>query len=578
MQLSLINGPGQEGGARETARPQGPAPAVDWGLRPYQCEAFDAIHDEWFKHERKSTLLVMATGLGKTQEFCAIAGAEVDRGGRVLIVAHRTELIDQAAFRARDMVGCLVGIEQANRSADNERIVVGSVQTIGVSELRRKRFDSDPFTLIIIDEAHHAIAESYRALLDQWPNARILGVTATPDRGDGLAMGQIFESTAYVRDIKTGIADGYLSPMLMRQWVLDEVDLSAVKTTAGDLNLGQVDEEMVKANANVAQTCLKLCGDRLTIVFSTKVETAHDLAGRFNKEAGAAVARAVDGKTPPEERRAILRAHARRDFQFLINVGIATEGYDCPDVSCVAIARPTKSRALYTQMAGRCLRTLAHVVHGIDSAEERRCAIALSDKPDAFLLDFTANSGRHDLACPIDLILDGKELTEEERAIMKETMKERTQAVSSKAEAYSVIKAERQRRAEAQSRYNARVKGRLVDRNPFAKAKDANQGIALPNGESPITPGQRSYLASFGVHDSKMPKSKKDAGILIGHLKERRERGLCTFKQSQLLRSHGIDYKTVTFDQAGEMIGYMESHGWQTPPPNVIRAIMEQVK
>lgn len=583
-QLSLIGEPEQGSAARQTARGQGPvlAPAADWGLRPYQCEAFDSVVDGWADNHR-TQLVVMATGLGKTQLFCALAGREVDTGGRVLIVAHRTELIEQAAHRARDMVGCLVGVEQAGRYASNERIVVGSVQTLGPSEVRRQAFASSGApTLIIIDEAHHAIAETYRAILETWPQSRVVGVTATPDRGDGLAMGQIFERVAYVRDIETGILDGYLAPIVSKQFVLEEVDLSHVETTNGDLNLGQLDEEMLKANLAITHKCLELCRDRLTIVFSTKVETAHDLARLFNHHSGGkAVAQAIDAKTPPEDRKRILGSHRRREFQFLINVGIATEGYDCPEVSCVVVARPTKSRALYTQMGGRGLRPLARVLKGLDSASQadRREAIEWSEKPDCLILDFTGNSGRHDLACPLDLILDGRELTDRERKVLKDKMRtEQGARVSSKSDVKALIEAERAARAAEHAKYDGQVKGRLIDRSPFRRATDEDAAAEMYVGDNPITAAQRALLEQFGVHRSKIPSGKAEAGKLIGYLKERRARGLCTWRQTQVLTAHGISNKSVTVRQASQIIDYMKQNArgsrWATPPLDFLDSVV----
>jgi hypothetical protein len=196
-----------------------------------------------------------------TQTFGAVAR---HWPGRVLVLAHRDELIEQARRRLALMTGELVGVEQAGYWAGSERIVVGSVQTLGLKRgdraARIERFAARPFDLVVIDEAHHAPAKTYRTILNAMPSARVLGVTATPDRGDGVAMGEIFQAVAYQRDIREGIDDGYLVPVVARQVQLEKVDLSAVKTTAGDLNLGQLDEEMTRELAGIAHATVEHAG------------------------------------------------------------------------------------------------------------------------------------------------------------------------------------------------------------------------------------------------------------------------------------------------------------------------------
>ena len=216
-------------------------------------------------------------------------------------------------------------------------------------------------------------------------------------------------------DILWGIEHAWLVPVVGRHIAIDKVDLSQVKATGGDLNLGQLDAEMVKANEAVVRETLAHVGDRKTIVFTTRVETAHDLVARFNDVAGGDVARAVDGKTPDDERKQILAGHAYGDFQILVNVGVRAEGYDCPSVRAIVMARPTKSRALYTQMAGRGLRVLPGTVEGMDEQAVRRERVAASGKADCLLLHFAVKAGRHRLVCPTDILGGREELDDETR-------------------------------------------------------------------------------------------------------------------------------------------------------------------
>ena len=537
------------------------------GLRPYQVDAYHGIVREL--GGCRSTLVVMATGLGKTTVFGAIAKGWK---GRVLVLAHRSELIDQAARRLRQMTGEPVDVEQADAWAAGARIVVGTVQTLQAAK-RLERFGRAPFDLVIVDEAHHAAADSYGKILDAFPAAKVLGVTATPDRGDGEALGKVFETVAYRRDIEDGIADGYLAPVLPRRVVLEGVDLSRVKTTAGDLNMGQLDAEMQKGNEAVAQGLLELVGARKTVVFSTKVETAHDLAATINARTKSEVAIAVDGKTDFDKRRAIMGGFERGQWQFLVNVGIATEGWDCWDVAAVAIARPTKSRALYAQMAGRGLR----VQPGIDrapSAAERLAGIAASSKPDCMLIDFSGNAGRHALVCPLD-ILGGKWSEEEVAAAWEITEKKGATGNDALKEARQRLADERRRREEEIRAHEARVRQRVGTFDPFNAYGVEDAAPRAGDKAPPIRPDQARTLQSFGLKPRDIERlNVRQASALIKEGIERRRRGLCTLPQLRVLRDKGIDGAAVTFLQARALIDAIAANGWKPPPRHVVDGIM----
>lgn len=554
-------------------RPAGVNHADPDGLRPYQREAVARVLERLAVG--RSTLLVKATGLGKTQTFGAVAK---HWPGRVLILAHRTELLEQARARLHQMTTEPVGLEQADYWAAGERLVVGSVQTLSRAR-RLARFEHRPFSLVIVDEAHHTSAKSYRRILDAFPGAKVLGVTATPDRGDGQALGEIYESVAYVRDIEAGIDDGYLVPVSVRQVVLERVDLSKVHTVAGDLNLGELDEQMVKENETVAQKTIELADSRKTIVFTTKVATAHDLVAHFNKVAGRSVAAAVDGETPWDQRRSVLAGHARGDFQFLVNVGIATEGYDCPTVACVAIARPTKSRALYTQMAGRGLRVLAGLVEGVDGADERLARVAASGKPDCLLLDFAGNAGKHALVSPLD-ILGGR--LEEIPADIRGEVKQRAEELARKGivgadealkRARAEIEAERRRRAEDIRKLEAKVQASVYEVDPFG-ASGAREGIS---GKQGPTPAMRDRLGQFGYSTREIGRmSMGEAGRAIGEEKARRAAGLGTHKQVACLRRYGLPgVEQMTRTTATNLITALERNNWRPLPSEIVRAFLD---
>ncbi len=293
-------------------------------------------------------LLVKATGTGKTVVFSHIA-KEYLPYGRVVVLAHRTELIKQAKKTLESITRVDAGIEMANQHADDARIVVGSVATM-CKPRRLRRFDPEEVSLVIIDEAHHAPANSYRKILKHLLSgqARLCGVTATPDRGDGVALGTIFDTVSFRYDIQTAIRDGYLCPI--RQTTIKNVklDLSGVRTRAGDFATDDLDRIMRAEGPvqGVASACLDEAGDRQTMIFCSSVDHADLLRDILNRHKPGSAA-FICGKTPREEREVLLEMYAAGEIQYMCNVGVFTEGYDCPRIEVVVIARPTQSRSLY---------------------------------------------------------------------------------------------------------------------------------------------------------------------------------------------------------------------------------------
>jgi len=519
-------------------------------LRPYQTSAIAGIAAELEKH--RSTLLVMATGTGKTTVF-----GEVARNwpGRVLVLAHREELIEQARSRLAVMTQEYVGVEQAQWNAQAERIVIGSVQTLS-RESRLARFSRDRFSLVIVDEAHHAVAASYRKVLDHFEGAKLLGVTATPDRSDESAMGQVFDSVAYVYDIQDGIRDKWLVPVSCQMVEVAGVDLSGVKTTAGDLNQGQLDAVMASEEAlhGIAKPTLELAGDRRTILFTTSVDNAHRLAEVLNRyRAGSA--RAVDGGTATDLRKATLAGHKRGDYQFLVNVGVLTEGYDDPGVACVAMGRPTKSRALYTQCIGRGLRPAP-------------------GKEDCLVLDFAGNSGRHQLVSALD-ILAGKWPEAVVARAKKEAAKKGGRADEALERAAAAIEAEKQAEIAKRARIKAQVAYKAQQVNPFQVfgLRDKGDDPREPGSRLPITPGQVQKLENFRVE---IPPgcTQAQASRLINACITRMKRGLATYKQTKLLSRYGVDATRMYMGTAGKVIDAIAANGWRAIGPEAVSQIV----
>ncbi|MGN0585038.1 MAG: DEAD/DEAH box helicase, partial [Ruminococcus sp.] len=314
-------------------------------LRPYQQEAREAVWKEW-ENGRKKTLLVLPTGCGKTVVFAKITEDAVRKGGRVLILAHRGELLEQAAEKLSRSCGLGCAVEKAEQTCIGSwfRVCVGSVQTL-MRTKRLAQFPPDFFTEIIIDEAHHAISDSYQTILDHFTDANVLGVTATPDRGDKRNLGAVFDSLAYEYTLPEAIKEGYLVPIKALTLPV-QIDMTNVGTSAGDYKAGEVAEAIDPYLHQIANEMEKHCRNRKTVVFLPLVKTSQKFRDILNKHGF----RAAEVNGNSEDREQILNDFADNKYNVLCNSMLLTEGWDCPDVDCVIVLRSTKVRALYCQM------------------------------------------------------------------------------------------------------------------------------------------------------------------------------------------------------------------------------------
>lgn len=332
-------------------------------LRPYQERAVSEALAAVASHP---TILVAPTGAGKT-----VMGAEavVRNGARALWIAHRRELIGQAHERLLRS-GILSGIILAGRPATVAPVQVASIQTLA-------RREPPPADLVVIDECHHATADSYRALFDNYAHAKILGLTATPFRLDGIGLGDVgFRQIVVAASTAELCADGTLvEPTIFAP---ESPDLSAVHTVAGDFNQGEAADVMrgPKIVGRIVETWLARAQGRRTVVFAVNVEHSKSLRDRF-RAAGVRAAH-IDGTTGPAERAGILADLASHRIDVLCNCMILTEGWDLPALEVAIVARPTKSLQLHLQMLGRIMR-------------------AADGKAGALVLDHAGNYDRHGL-------------------------------------------------------------------------------------------------------------------------------------------------------------------------------------
>ena len=357
-------------------------------LRPYQVEAKNAVLHEWEGGKRK-TLLVLPTGCGKTIVFASIIQDRVSRGGRALVLAHREELLQQASDKIKTVTGMETALERGASSAWNTSlpVTVGSIQSF-CRPNRLGQYPHDYFTDIIVDEAHHCLSETYQTVLKHFDSANVLGVTATPDRGDKKNLTDFFESTAYEYSMRMAVAQGYLSRIIAKMIPL-EIDLKAVKVSCGDYIASDIGHALEPYLERIAAVMSRECLGRKTVVFLPLVSTSQKFC-RLLQEQGLRAAE-VNGES--ENRAQILEEFEQGRYSVLCNSMLLTEGWDCPSVDCIVVLRPTKSRALYCQMVGRGMRLSPN-------------------KENLLLLDFLWMTEKHSLCRPSALVSKSDEIAQ----------------------------------------------------------------------------------------------------------------------------------------------------------------------
>lgn len=516
-------------------------------LRPYQQQAKDAIFSEW-ENGIKKTLLVLPTGCGKTIVFAKVAEECVKGGSRVLILAHRGELLDQAADKIGKSTGLGCATEKAEQTCLGSwfRIVVGSVQSM-MREKRLNQFPNDYFNTIIIDEAHHCISDSYQKVLRHFPDAEVLGVTATPDRGDMQNLGTVFESLAYEYTLPKAIKEGYLSPIKAITIPL-KIDMSAVGVQAGDFKSGDIATALDPYLESIAEEMEKYCSNKKTVVFLPLVKTSQKFRDILNNHGFKAAEVNGDSK----DRAEILEAFDKDQYNVLCNSMLLTEGWDCPSVDCIVVLRPTKVRSLYCQMVGRGTRL---------SPE--------TNKDHLLLLDFLWHTERHELCHPASLICESAEVAQK----MTENMEKDVGCVIDIEEAEKTasedVVAQREEALAKQLSEMKRRKKRLVDPLQFEmsiQAEDLSGYVPAFGWEmAPPSEGQKKTLEKLGILPDAIENAGK-ASKILDRLDKRRREGLTTPKQIRFLESRGFQHVgTWQFETAKNMIDRIAGNGWRVP-------------
>lgn len=550
-------------------------------LRDYQQDAHKCIFEEW--KTNTSTLVVIPTGGGKTVLFSAVCKSAQPK--RAMVIAHREELIFQARDKIEHFSGLSCGIEMGERWVNNSLfgetpVVVSTIQTQNSAHGDRKRmsrFKPIDFGVLIIDEAHHATADSYRNLINYYihnnPDIKVLGVTATPDRADEMALGQVFQSVAFDYEVLDAIHDGWLVPVEQQFVAIDGLDFSEMRTTAGDLNGADLAAVMESERnmQGVAASSIQIIGDKRAIVFTASVKQAEVVSNILNRHKSG-MSHWVCGMTNKDDRQAMLSMFKSGKIQVICNCGVLTEGFDDPGVEVIIMARPTKSRSLYAQMAGRSTRPLPGLVDSLADKDARKAAIASSAKPSCLIVDFVGNSGKHKLISSAD-ILGGKvsdEAVVNAIAVAKkkggavrisETLDECEAALRKQEEEREAAKVRRNEEEARKHKLVATVKYSTKTINPFnifqiAPAKERG----WDNGKV-LTEKQKAMLLRQGINPDSMTYTQSKQ--VLNEMFRRMEKRLATVKQLATLRRYGYNNPEMSFSDASTALEALSNKGWK---------------
>ncbi len=516
----------------------------------------------------KRVLAVMATGTGKTELYLSIArrfleSPKTPAGKRVLILAHRDELVSQPIERA-PRFGLSIAREQGRESGVGriERVVASTIQSM---EIRLKQYRPDEIGLVIIDEAHHGPAAAYGDLLEYFIHSYVLGVTATPERLDGVGLGEVFEACAFNYGIEEATEDGWLVPVLPKEVTIDGLDISKLRARMGDLPPGPLGELLAEYALPVAKHIVQHAGDRLTLIFCATVAHAHAQAEALRRYTSERV-ECLDGGTNKGIRAEVLADFKAGKVRYLTNAALFLEGMDAPKTSCVAIVRPTKSRGLVTQIVGRGTRALPGTVDRPELRNDpaaRRAAIAASAKPNVLVLDFCAQVEQLGLVSVAD-VLAGKLTPEERLALGKldicgdKTIDELTQ------EARKLAAVEAAAAAEL-SDSEATVR----DIDPFDPANVlCIRDLPRDNPrEARCSEKMAAYLGRCGIPKPETISASRARKLQIT-LGVRQRKNLASYPQQLALQKAGVPPAKTSrmfYETASQLLDALARNNWQRP-------------
>lgn len=516
--------------------------------RKYQIDAFNAIMNDWASGIRR-TLLVLPTGCGKTvvATYVIDAWLKKNKDTKVLFLAHRGELLDQAAKTMHDVAGLECSLEKASSTSigTENRVVLASVQTL-YQERRHTQFPKDYFSAIIIDEAHHSTSDSYQIILKYFDSANVLGITATPDRGDLRNLGSFYENCAFEYQLKDAVKDKFLVPVRAKVIPL-EIDISKVRVTKGDYSAGDIGNFLDEYLEKIADEVVKHCKDKKTVVFLPLIKTSKTFC-KLLKKRGMKAAE-INGQS--DDREKVLAAFRKGKYNVLCNAMLLTEGWDCPDVECVIVLRPTRSRSLYQQMVGRGMRLA-------------------EGKTELLLLDFLWLTAQHGLCRPSCIIsrdediakrIDEKMCAAEDGVLIDEAEAEAERDIVSERESALAEELDKMRKG------TSRTGG--VNPIQYAVSVAAEELLSYSPvfawEYEPPTQKQLDYISRSGI-ETETVFNRGHASVIINLLINRKKNGFASPKQIRFLESRGfMMVGTWSFAAANAMIDAIAQNYWQIP-------------
>lgn len=499
-------------------------------LRDYQNDAVRNCLNDLVTY--RSSLLVLATGLGKTILFSKIIKSWK---GRVLVLVHLEELLQNAYSEIEQITGEVLGIERGPEHNLGERIVVGTIQTVS---RKLDKFSNEHFTLVICDEAHHCSSRQYLQVFDHFRSAKIIGLTATDARADGQRLP--FDTCSYRMGIREGIEQGYLVPIRGKRIVIDKINLSRVKQTeSGDFDDEALDDEMVKGASAIADVIASDYAFDKGILFFPGCSSAKLTSELLNKRLPG-ISVYIDGKITGPIRRNLVSQLRNGNANWLCNVGIATEGFNWPEASVIVMCVPTLSRSAYVQRAGRGTRPLAGLLNGLSSTQCRVSAISNSTKPYMTILDFVGVSASLNL-------------------ISHESFLQPTEDIN-------VTKEEKQKRERTDEE-------ECPENREDSSERNSNFGLSrIASGiQSKTFFGSESFDPFEETNQEESVIELKKTFLKTDTLSE---------KQFLLLKRNGINDSSLTREEAQEMIKLIAKFGFRLNPiqRNILKALYGRIK
>lgn len=563
---------------------------MEFELRPYQEQSVLNVENT-LSNGKRSALVVLATGCGKTIVFSSIIENEVSRGGRVLVLAHRNKLLEQAHDKL--LASCGIDAHYDGKKGGNDKVVISSVQAMS-RDTRLENYPDGYFSMIVVDETHHIASPSYKKIVDHFSSAKIVGVTATPVRGDHKDVSEMFDETCYEYNMLDAINDGYLSPLHIKKCPI-EIDISGVHLQSGDYAPGELGEALDPYLIKIVKEIKRVANDRKTIVFVPLVSTAKKLSAIFNDEGFRS--EYVSGERKESDN--ILKDFENGDYNVIVNACLLTEGYDCPSIDCVVNLRPTKSESLYLQIIGRGTRLsqgkencliLDFLWQDNGRGQLNAQDVVLNETPEMkMVMEKIARRGEElDL---LELQKKAKDSLVEERekalaeAIRRaneatlQKQKEDSEKASLKRYLYDYAVKKSSSTGKPINSINAVIrpnKNTMVLYNcasgELLKAKTNNKTLHIldlaeyepmysSDAEKP-TNGQLDLISKFGI-PLDFVICKGHAGDIITTMLSRKNRGLSSYKQIDLLSKRG--FNNVQFYSSHEceaIIQSLKRHNW----------------